>query len=96
MIRKVHIVRSQEKQDVHEHLQDEPLRAAALALFLFGVFACGARAPAQNQPATQAAAPVVQAVAPVTLVAEPEAFRNLPNFLPVVWLGLLLLAVFQQ
>jgi drug/metabolite transporter (DMT)-like permease len=32
---------------------------------------------------------------PLTLVVEPEAFRNLPNFVPVVWLGLLLLAVFQ-
>lgn len=32
---------------------------------------------------------------PVTFLAEPEAFHNLRNFTPLVWLGLLFLAVFQ-
>jgi drug/metabolite transporter (DMT)-like permease len=32
---------------------------------------------------------------PVTFLVEPEAFHNLKNFTPLVWLGLLLLAVFQ-
>lgn len=35
------------------------------------------------------------ALLPVTLLVEPEAFRSLPTFTPLVWLGLLLLAVFQ-
>jgi len=32
---------------------------------------------------------------PITLRAEPEGFRNLPQFTPVVWLGLIMLALFQ-
>jgi drug/metabolite transporter (DMT)-like permease len=32
---------------------------------------------------------------PVTFIVEPEAFHNLRNYTPLVWLGLLLLAVFQ-
>ncbi len=32
---------------------------------------------------------------PITLYTEPQGFRDLPQFSPVVWLGLLALAVFQ-
>jgi drug/metabolite transporter (DMT)-like permease len=32
---------------------------------------------------------------PITLKAEPQGFRNLPQFTPVVWLGLIMLAFFQ-
>jgi len=32
---------------------------------------------------------------PITVVVEPEGFRNLPHFSGVVWVGLILLAVFQ-
>ncbi|MGH9439527.1 MAG: DMT family transporter [Terriglobia bacterium] len=32
---------------------------------------------------------------PITLYAEPYSFKNLPHFTPVIWFGLLALAVFQ-
>src|SRR5262245_46157453 len=32
---------------------------------------------------------------PITLKAEPQGFHNLPQFTPVVWLGLIMLAFFQ-
>lgn len=32
---------------------------------------------------------------PITLYSEPESFRSLPHFKPVVWIGLIVLAVFQ-
>jgi drug/metabolite transporter (DMT)-like permease len=32
---------------------------------------------------------------PITLYAEPQGFSNLPQFSPTVWLGLLMLALFQ-
>ena len=32
---------------------------------------------------------------PITLFAEPQGFRNLPQFTPVVWAGLIVLALFQ-
>jgi drug/metabolite transporter (DMT)-like permease len=35
------------------------------------------------------------ALAPITVLVEPEVFRNIPRFVPVVWWGLLLLAIFQ-
>ncbi len=38
---------------------------------------------------------VVAFMLPITLYAEPQGFRDLPRFSPVVWAGLLLLALFQ-
>lgn len=32
---------------------------------------------------------------PITLYSEPQSFRDLPHFKPVVWIGLIALAVFQ-
>jgi drug/metabolite transporter (DMT)-like permease len=32
---------------------------------------------------------------PITLYVEPQGFSNLPRFSPVVWLGLIMLALFQ-
>jgi drug/metabolite transporter (DMT)-like permease len=32
---------------------------------------------------------------PIAILTEPSTFRNVPNFTPAVWLGFILLAVFQ-
>ena len=37
----------------------------------------------------------VLAVAPIALYTEPQTFRNMPHFTPLVWLCFFLLAVFQ-
>jgi drug/metabolite transporter (DMT)-like permease len=38
---------------------------------------------------------VVVVMLPVAILTEPQTFRNIPNFAPAVWLGFILLAVFQ-
>jgi drug/metabolite transporter (DMT)-like permease len=38
---------------------------------------------------------VVAFMLPITLYTEPEGFGNLPHFSPTVWVGLMLLALFQ-